>query len=212
MSPLTEEQDYSAAITDTFAKFQQGTVTSSLVKYVDLIEMNHVEEGILGLVAEIFPNQFDALRRFAQQHAAFSSAILVQFDREAQFYLGYDEYLAHAAGDSIPTCLPTVTADRTTSAVGAVDVVLAAKLAGGTKGIVGNDFSLTGEQRILVVIGAKQGGKTTFARAFGQLHYLAALGLPVAASEAALHLFDQIFTQFERQEDLQNLADKLETT
>jgi len=208
--PLTGETDYSAAVAGTFAKFQQATAASKADNHADPVAMNHVEAGILNLVAAVFPGQFAALDRFAHDHEVFQSATVARFDREVQFYLAYTEYLARATGDTVASCLPTVTADRTSAACAAVDVVLAAKLAGSSQPVVANDFSLTGDERLLVVTGANQGGKTTFARAFGQLHYLGALGLPVAASSATLHLFDRMFTHFERQEDLRNLSGKLE--
>ena len=92
----------------------------------------------------------------------------------------------------------------------AFDLALAIKAVTDGNTLVCNDFHLSGLERIFVVTGPNQGGKTTLARTIGQVTYLAALGCPVPASRATLTLPDETYTHFERQETLATLHGKLD--
>jgi DNA mismatch repair protein MutS len=205
-----EEADYSTEIEATFAKFRQHEVKSYLIKVLDG-GMNHVEAQIIEAVAKLFPDIFGTLARFCESHKSFFSPIIERFDREVQFYIAYLEYIDKIEQAGLTFCYPEV-GQRVKAVHGndVFDLALAAKLGGEGKPVVTNDFELCDSERVLVVSGPNQGGKTTLARTLGQMHHFAGLGCPVPGSSARLFLCDQILTHFEKEEDIENLHGKLQ--
>jgi DNA mismatch repair protein MutS len=205
------EPDYSAEIEETFGRFRQAEANDYLIKYRVWPGMTHVGEQILDLVARLFADEFGGLAEFCRRHAAFLDAAIGQFERELQFYLAYLDYIRPLRSAGLSFCYPDLVADsKEVFARDTFDLALASKLIASGTAVVGNDFELRGAERIIVVSGPNQGGKTTFARTFGQLHHLARIGCPVPGAAAALYLCDRIFTHFEREEDIADLTGKLE--
>ncbi|WP_202911490.1 MutS-related protein [Segeticoccus rhizosphaerae] len=210
VSPARDEPDYSTQVLATFERFKRNAAKDYRESFKNYAEMNHVEEWILDLVAKLHPDTFAALDEFSQQHRDFAEPTLLRFDREIQFYAAYLHYLEPLRAAGLSFCYPTVsTTSRAVHAVATFDLALAHHLAGRTTVVV-NEFHLEGNERVFVVSGPNQGGKTTFARTFGQLHYLARLGCPVPGKAAHLFLYDSMFTHFEKREDLETLSGKLQ--
>jgi len=208
--PYDGETDYSIEVEKTFEKFKQGAVKDYLVKLNIVSSMNHVEAQILDLVARLNPELFERLHRFCAEHSRFMADFILTFDREMQFYVAYLETILPLMKGGLKFCLPAVSIrSKEVLAAEAFDLALAIQLRGEIARIVPNDFQLSGNERVIIVSGPNQGGKTTFARMFGQLHHLACLGLPVPGREAHLFCFDTIFTHFEQEEDIRKLRGKL---
>ncbi len=205
------ESDYSADVAETFAKFKQGAVKDYRVKFSTWPDMNHIEAQIMDLVARLYPDIFSQLDDYCAKNGKYLDETLAIFDREIQFYLAYLEYIATIKRAGLKFSYPHMS--KTWKEVydfEGFDVALANKLINEHSSVVCNDFYLKGKERILVVTGPNQGGKTTFARTFGQVHYLASIGCPVPGREAHLFLLDRLFTHFEKEETITDLRGKLQ--
>lgn len=202
------EEDHSKQILAVFEKFRQGGVQDYRQPQSEEPYAAHVEAAVLDLVARLYKDIFSDLDAFCGQSLNILDETVARFSRDIQFYLSWLELIRPLQEAGLLFNDPELcdTAERLYD-LGGFDLALALQARGQT---VTNDFKLDAPERILVVTGPNQGGKTTFARAFGQQHWLASLGLRVPGRKAALYLFDRIFTHFGREEDLSTLNGKLQ--
>ena len=208
------EPDYSVEINELFAKFRGNYVDNDETQLDDngVESMNHIEAIMLDFVTRLHPEIFASLDEYCAKNISFMDETITTYDREIQFYIAYLNHIADLKEAKLQFCYPYISDNsKEVFDYDGFDLALADKRIRYREGpIVVNSFHMNGEERILVITGPNQGGKTTFARTFGQLHYLASLGCPVPGSKARLFLFDNLFTHFEREEKVENMRGKLE--
>jgi DNA mismatch repair protein MutS len=205
------EIDYSADVEETFDKFKQGAVKDRRRQFNEWPEMNHVEAKVLEFVALLYHEIFSGLNDYCAKNIDYLDKTIAIFDREIQFYIAYLEHTEILKHAGLKFCYPRISdTSKEVCSYEGFDLALAYKLVRQEAQVVCNDFYLGGEERIFVISGPNQGGKTTFSRTFGQLHYLASIGCLVPGRAARLFLFDSLFTHFEREEDIKNWRGKLQ--
>ncbi len=210
VSGFHDEPDHGVEIQADFEKFKQGAATDHIFKFRDFEQMNHIEAGVLDRVARLNPEIFAELDNFAARSDSFFHPTILRFDREVQFYVSYIAYMRRIRGAGLAFCYPRVSREsKEIRVTDTYDLALAKMLVGKQLPVVTNDFFLKGRERIIIVSGPNQGGKTTFARTFGLLHHLASIGCPVPGTDAQFFLFDKMFTHFGKEEDVHNLRGKL---
>jgi len=195
-----DEVDKGEEILNLFKKFEQGdekvyqnTLSQGAIE-------PHIENEVIEMVARNYSALFNDLDRFCAEYLAFTDETLKRFAREIQFYLLWNDFLAPMRESGLKFCYPRLVAGQEkVYAKSCFDVALGMRLR--RAGIVTNDFELNYPERVIVVTGPNQGGKTTFATMFAQAHYIANLGLPVPGEEAQLFEFDKLYAHFGRPED-----------
>jgi hypothetical protein len=211
--------DFAAEAAAVFERFT-GPVPTPPAPTPPAGGMNAVEEHIVDAVASLFPRVFERLAAFCEQHAEFVDPQVAAFERDLGFYLSYLGFMTGLTELGIAFCLPELASAPEDDRAADIEVVDAAESslalrrlrasraaaekqsAPRSNRVVRNGFRMVGKERILVVTGPNQSGRTTFARMVGQLFFLAAHGCPVPARAAKLFLADRIFTNFERRERL----------
>ena len=206
-----DQVDYSEQVTKTFERFQQDATTDYRDIRPEWREDDFAELAVLDMVAKLYPDLFGALDDFCRQYIGYLDATVALADREFQFYLSYLDHIRPLREAGLTVSYPRMSdQSKEEQARDTFDLALAAQLTARGKHVVCNDIDLGGPERILVISGPNNGGKTTLARTVGQLHHLARLGCPVPGRDVRLFLCDQIFTHFEKQEDITTLAGKLQ--
>ena len=200
------EENLSDKIAKVFEKFNDEEGEGYTRNLAEVPRANHVEAGILKCLSTLYPKMFNNLKEYAGKYVDFVDDGLLNFCKEIRFYISWTLVAESLNKYGLPMCFPKFDNNEIYGS-NVYDIVLAESI--GEK-IIKNDFYMKSPERIFVVTGPNQGGKTTFARTIGQINYIASLGLNIPGTSAKIILPDKIFTHFEREEMLSNLSGKLE--
>ncbi len=152
-------------LTPPLERFQQGAVTDYRDVRPDWKEEDFVELGLLEMVAKLYPDLFGELDTFCQRYAGYLDETVALADREFGFYLSYLAYIRPLREAGLPFSYPRMSVEsKDEQALATFDVALAGQLIGHGKHVVCNDITLSGPERILVISGPNNGGKTTETR------------------------------------------------
>ena len=219
------EKDNCTEVENLFGKFIEEGSKDYLQKFPDRPKSEHIENKILIMLEKIYPKEFNLLDKFFASYLDFVNDTIYRFSREIRFFIGWKNFTENLKDKGLNFCYPTLaenspvaqasnSGDTPASHSGPAlfatdffDIALAVKLKGN---LVTNSFTLTPPERIMVITGPNQGGKTTFARSVGQLFYLTSLGLSVPGKEATLTVTDKILTHFEKEEKFTTQKGKLQ--
>ncbi|MCL4438171.1 MAG: DNA mismatch repair protein MutS [Candidatus Thermoplasmatota archaeon] len=211
VSRCQNEPDLGQEIRELFSRFSSPKDQQISRKYTRSGGMSHVEAAVLGMVAKLFPEPFDEMISFFEKNRNYIDEGIEDFHRGIQFYLSYIDFTDKFRNSGLSFCIPFIHENRCETVLReSFDLALAHNLLKTGGKVVTNDLSLNSGESIAVVTGPNHGGKTTFAKSVGQVHYLASLGLPVPGKSASISVPDNIFTHFEREENIDNLRGKLE--
>jgi DNA mismatch repair ATPase MutS len=127
---------------------------------------------------------------------------------ELAFYVGclnlYEQLTA--LGEPIAFPLPFPPEERNHFALGLYDPCLALTM---QRQVVGNDLDACGKD-LVIIIGANQGGKSTFLRSVGLAQLMMQCGMFVPAVSFSASLCEKLFTHFRRREDMTMKSGKLD--
>ncbi|WP_228391949.1 P-loop NTPase family protein [Gluconobacter aidae] len=175
--PSDHGPDYGRRIEATFARFRQNDIQPLTFDYEEDVIFTNVAGKVLDFVAALNPEIFGKLDQYGREFGDFECKTVRRLDYELRFVMAWLDVIGSLKTSGLSFCYPLLSESHQEERVtNAFDIALALELATKKAGpVVSNGFLLQGPERMLLVTGPNQGGKTTFARMVGQLHYLAKL-------------------------------------
>jgi len=211
VSNFNGEKDLNKDISALFDRFIEHNRETIELKLTQTAILSNVEERILEYVEKLNPEPFHELDGFFKTNQQFIDSGIKQLYKELDFYLTFLEFIKPLKEKGYSFSFPAIVKKcETLQCKNGFDLALALQLQKSNQRVITNDFYLEKGEKLFLVSGPNQGGKTTFARMVGQLFYLSLLGLKVPASEASLFVCDHIYTHFEKEERVENKRGKLE--
>ena len=209
VSRVRDEPDLAEDIRATFARIREDDPAPVRVDLFSTLDMNPLEAQVLTRIVRLAPEPFARLATTVGAHQPVIEPSLARIAEDAAWYLAVLDLLAPLRAAGLDCGYPEVTEDGSVAAAGLFDLSLARRLIADGREVVRSDVSLGPRERQVVVTGPSQGGRTSFARAIGQLHVLAAAGCPVPAASASVPLVDGVRTVFDRPERLDDPGGRL---
>jgi len=200
--------DFEQDVIDTFLHLV-GNIDKEYTSFKQSTDTNHIEYQILEKVEKLNPDIFMRLDGFFNQMQDFIDKTIETFVDQIQFYFAFLGYIKRFEKNNIKFSYPEFSKEII-YIENACDIDLADEFIKNNKFCVANDFNMQDNEKIAIITGPNQGGKTTFVRCIGQIIHLSKLGLKVPATKAHIFLFDNLWSCFERQEQVQSLRSRLE--
>jgi len=211
VSPVRDEPDMAEEIRSTFARIREGDPAPLPVDTFSTLDMNPLEAQILARVVRLEPEPFARMACTIAAHQPVVHPALAQIADDAAWYLAVLDLFVPLRAAGLGVGYPALAADGRLVATGLFDLALGRRLVAEGRGVVRSEVALAPHERRAAITGPSQGGRTSFARAIGQLHVLAAAGCPVPAASATVPLVDGVATVFDRPERLDDPGGRLRT-
>ncbi len=211
VSEYKDDKDFTPYIADVLKGFDWDSQREYNYIVNEMVSSRLIDHNVLICLSKIYKDEFKALEAFCHLYKEFYDEDLYRIVLEAKFYTAVHFFNEKIESSGLSFCYPEFTDKFDEESIDSFDLALAYRLISRGDKIVTNSYSLKENERAIILSGPNQGGKTTFARQLGELHYFALLGMKVPGSYAKLHLIDSLFTIFKTEEAMETLNGKLQS-
>ncbi len=208
VSEVSGDPDFSKAIKKISSAFTYME-DRKIPEDVSFPQTPHIDSSIYEKLAKIFEREFKEFDKFFKKYDKFFNLEFETIAKEFRFYFVYNTFIEKIKNDELLFSIPEISDEFVEDSDSSYDLALAYKYFRENKRVITNSYVINSGEKAIIISGPNQGGKTTFTRQFGQLHYLLALGVPVQGKYNKLHLADNLYSFFKTEENLDNLDGKL---